>query len=42
MSHAEEYFAIKEKAGAVVKRRVFIASDDPSVIFQVLIIRLPI
>ncbi len=34
MSHAEEYFAIKEKAGIKVKRKVFIASDDPSVISE--------
>lgn len=34
MNHAEEYFSIKEKAGMKVKRRVFIASDDPSVISE--------
>jgi len=34
MVHAEEYFAIKEKLGVPVTRRVFIASDDPSVIAE--------
>jgi glycoprotein 6-alpha-L-fucosyltransferase len=35
MIHAEEYFDIKDKAGGhPVKRRVFIASDDPSVISE--------
>jgi hypothetical protein len=34
MNHAEEYFSIKEKAGQTVQRRVFIASDDASVISE--------
>ncbi|CAG7835828.1 unnamed protein product [Allacma fusca] len=34
MVHAEEYFSIMEKVHGQVKRRVFIASDEPSVIAE--------
>lgn len=34
MVHVEEYFAIREKYEGPVKRRVFIASDDPNVITE--------
>lgn len=34
MGHVEEYFSIREKFEGPVKRRVFIASDDPNVIAE--------
>lgn len=34
MQHVEEYFAIREKIEGPVKRRVFVASDDPNVISE--------